>query len=189
MTLIECWRHFKNSSVFWLGRWSISRIFFSHGAPRQLVSAPRSSFMPWGHCYFFFREVLYFDARLYLLPLQLWATVTEYHKWYSNKNFVPFLSLPDWKKLCKPSLIEPQARTNVNDLYFHPSCVTEGPISYFFFFPIAQFLLFKRCRKKSFPQAGFIFHCQWNISKANHISQINPFFSDPLVINNKIIPG
>ena len=114
--------------------------------------------------YFFWCEVLSFDARLFLLPLQLWATVTEHHKWYSNKNFVPFPSLPDWKKLCKPSLIEPQARTNVNE------CVTEGPVSYLFFFPIAQFLLFKRCRKKSIPQAGVIFHCQWNISKANHIS-------------------
>ena len=55
-----------------------------------------------------------------------------------------------------------------------------------FFFSIAQFLLFKRCRKQSIPQAGV--YCQWNINKANRISQIGPSIRGPLVINIKIVP-
>ena len=51
-----------------ISRWPLYCIFLSHGAPRQLVPAPTPSFMPWGHCYFFCREVISF-------AWQLWATV------------------------------------------------------------------------------------------------------------------
>ena len=51
-----------------ISRWPLYCIFLSHGAPRQLVPDPTPSFMPWGHCYFFCREVISF-------AWQLWATV------------------------------------------------------------------------------------------------------------------
>ena len=51
-----------------ISRWPLYCIFLSHGAPRQLVPAPTPSFMPWGHCYFFCRQVISF-------AWQLWATV------------------------------------------------------------------------------------------------------------------
>ena len=67
-----------------------------------------------------------------------------------------------------------------------PSTQRYGGTTHIFFLPIAQFLLFKRCRKRSIPQAGV--YSQWNINIANHISQIGPSIGDPLVINIKIVP-
>ena len=51
-----------------ISRWPLYCIFLSHGAPRQLVPAPTSSFMSWGHCYFFCREVISLAVSLLLLP-------------------------------------------------------------------------------------------------------------------------
>ena len=47
-------------------------------------------------------------------------------------KFCLFFSLPEWKELCKPSLVELGVKTNVHDLYFLPPSVTEGPITHFF---------------------------------------------------------
>ena len=49
-----------------------------------------------------------------------------------------------------------------------PSTQRYGGTTHIFFLPIAQFLLFKRCRKRSIPQAGV--YSQWNINIANHRS-------------------
>ena len=49
-----------------------------------------------------------------------------------------------------------------------PSTQRYGGTTHIFFLPIAQFLLFKRCRKRSIPQAGV--YRQWNINIANHRS-------------------
>ena len=83
--------------------------------PHALFYAVRTLLfiLPWG--FFFCRESCPFCRESF----PFW-----------NESFVSFLSLPDWKKLCKPSLIEPQMRTNVYDLYFLPLSVT--PITYFF---------------------------------------------------------
>ena len=84
----------------------------------------RESFLlPW--VFFFCREVISFAVTVVGHRNRIAQII---FKW----KFCLFFSLPEWKELCKPSLVELGVKTNVHDLYFLPPSVTEGPITHFF---------------------------------------------------------
>ena len=111
--------------------------------------SPTLSFMPWGHCYLFCREV-------FLLPwvLSFLSWVFSFLKW----KFCLFSFFTRLKTVVQTFLNwTPDEDKCVWSLFPSPQCNTNH---IFFFFLIAQFLLFKRCRTQSIPRAGFLFRCQ-----------------------------
>ena len=95
-----------------------------------------SFLLPW--VFLFCRESFSFAVSLFLLPRSYFFC--RYSCGHHNRiaqmifqwKFYLFFSLPEWKELCKPSLVELGVRTNVHDRYFLPPSVTEGPITHFF---------------------------------------------------------
>ena len=108
--------------------------------------SPTLSFMPWGHCYLFCSEVFSFAVSLVLFVVSLFLfemkVLSLFFLYQIEKSFL------NWT---------PHEDKCVWSLFPSPQCNTNH---IFFFFLIAQFLLFKRCRTQSIPQAGFLFRCQ-----------------------------
>ena len=96
-------------------------------------------------------HALFYAVRtlLFILP---W--VFSFLKW----KFCLFSFFTRLKKVVQTFLNwTPDEDKCVWSLFPSPQCNTNH---IFFFFLIAQFLLFKRCRTQSIPEAGFLFRCQ-----------------------------
>ena len=106
--------------------------------PHALFYAVRTLLfiLPWG--FFFCRESCPFCRESF--PFWIFSFLTRLKKVVQT--------IPNWT---------PDEDKCVWFLFPSPQCNTNH---IFFFFLIAQFLLFTRCRTQSIPQAGFLFRCQ-----------------------------